>query len=193
MIDPAYSAPGLLQLPLEVRITIYANCGFWWGFIGLEEIWKDHNKKAMQSPAIYHRCRQLRDENLPLYYRRNYYTIGVLSESDLWAIVAWLERSGGAATNNIRNMSLLVPYIVYTNKKALQRIHAALSDDATVRYHWGMQALLHLREWFMWLMDKDLTPGDRPNIQQVLGGYILTFPLGQGWFGPQCRAKACKL
>ena len=154
--------------------------------------WNKHNHGMVYQPPIFRTCKAIRSEGLLDYYKRQPFTFGVHYELDFWKILSWLEKIGDAPRLQIRDMTItLVPdWFELSSAKALLRIHQGLSDAATVRYEGPWHLMVLLRDLFTIVVGRHMDPPKMPRLQHSgHQRFVLTFPPGQGWFGPLCRAR----
>ncbi len=157
--------------------------------------WNKHNHGMVYQSPIFQTCRTIRCEGLLNYYEHQPFTFGIHYESDLWKTFAWMARIGDAPRLHIRDMTItLVPTWLEFSSKPILWIHVGLSDAATVRYEGPDDFVRSIWSFFAMLTGRHMDLAYRPILQDSAPGRLaLTFPPGQGWFGPRCKAKALRM
>ena len=187
-----------MDLPPEIREMIYTLCGNQavnpagkeWG-----SSWSKHNNGMVYQPPIFRTCKAIRFEGLVNYFKRQPFTFGLHYESDIGKILAWMERIGEAPRLHIRDMNItFVPtWFELSLKKPLLWIHMGLSDAATVRYEGRWDIIMNIQIYFTEKIGRHMYPPKELRLRHSTSGrFAVTFPPGQGWFGPPCRAIALR-
>ena len=157
--------------------------------------WNKHNHGMVYQPPIFRTCKAIRSEGLLNYYKRQPFTFGIRYQSDISKILAWMARIGDAPRLHIRDMTITLvgTWFEVLSKKPLLWIHMALSDAATVRYEGPWDIMFFVSKFFTEKIGRHMNPPNRPGLQYSAPRRLaLTFPPGQGWFGPLCRARALR-
>ena len=102
--------------------------------------------------------------------------------TDLWKILAWVVRIGGASGLQVRDMTVaFVPTWLEFSLKSLLGIQARLSDAAIVRYEGAGDEVGSVWTFFVVVIRRYMDPANGPHLQySAPGRFALMYPSGQG-------------